>query len=125
MDPHPASDSENTSILVEFEIETFTPHIPYPSLHDFLAKLDSAEPHRDWSKHFLVPLTRLGVRHLDDIELVTPECLYVLYKLPPIIVMDFFARIHEAIQTIHQTRPLVEAKNHGHNVFRYVLRESA
>ena len=40
MDPHPASDSENMSILVEFEIETFTQHILYPSLHDFLAKLD-------------------------------------------------------------------------------------
>ena len=126
--PHPAS--ENTlaseSILqVDFEIEIFTPHVLYPSLHDFLEKLDSAEPHRGWSKLFLVPLTRLGVRHLDDMELVSPEYLYILYKLPPIIVMDFFSRIHDTIQTIHHARPLVEVKNHGQNVLGYVHIESA
>ena len=127
--PHPSPVSESTlaseSILVDFEIETFTPHVLYPSLHDFLAKLDSAEPHRNWLKLFLVPLTRLGVRHLDDIELVSPEYLYILYKLPPIIVMDFFSRIHDTIQTIHHARPLVEAKNHGQNVLGYVHIESA
>ena len=127
--PHPSPVSESTlaseSILVDFEIETFTPHVLYPSLHDFLAKLDSAEPHRNWLKLFLVPLTRLGVRHLDDIELVSPEYLYILYKLPPIIVMDFFSHIHDTIQTIHHARPLVEAKNHGQNVLGYVNFESA
>ncbi|KAG6370944.1 hypothetical protein JVT61DRAFT_10819 [Boletus reticuloceps] len=106
------SASEKTSILVDFEIKTFTPYIIYPSLHDFLEKLDSTEPHHGWLKLFLMPLTRMGVQHLDDIDLVTPECLYVFHRLPPIVIMDLLACIHETIQTIHQTRPLVEAKNH-------------
>ena len=56
-------------------------------------------------------------------ELVSPKYLYILYKLPPIMVMDFFACVHDSIQTIHQACPLVEAKNctSGQNVLEYVV----
>ena len=53
----------------------------------------------------------MGVQHLDDIDLVTPECLHVFFRLPPIMIMDLFARILETIQTIHHSRPLVDAQN--------------
>lgn len=93
---------EPESILIDFEIETFPLYISYPSLQDFLANLDCAEPHYQWSKKFLRPLTSMGVKSLDDIDLVTPESLYVFHRLPPIMIMDLFTRILEVINTIHQ-----------------------
>ena len=104
------------TILVDFEIKTFSPYICYPSLQDFLARLDDAEPHCCWSERFLEPLTRMGVEYLDDIDLVTPECLYIFYRLPPVMIMDLFARILETIQTIHQSRPLVDVQNRKRGV---------
>lgn len=91
------------SILqVDFEIETFSPYISYPSLQDFLAGLDDAEPHCCWSENFLGPLTRMGVQSLDNIDLATPESLYVFHRLPPIMIMELFIHILEVVQSIHQ-----------------------
>ena len=101
----------NPSILLDnFEIETYHPHIEYPSTRDFLRMLDHTDPHRHWTEYFLTPLTKLGVHDLDDIGLITPECLYLCCRLPPILIMDFFARANEVIQTIHDSRPLLVAR---------------
>lgn len=81
-------------------------------MRDFLEMLDHAEPHQRWSKHFLLPLMRMGVDCLDDINLVTPELLHLFFGLPPILIMDFFSRILETIQAIHQTCPLLVARQH-------------
>lgn len=90
------------SILVDFEIKTFSPYVLYPLLEDFLVKLNDDELHWHWSEQFFEPLTRMDVWHLDDIDLVTPESLHTFYKLPPIMIMDFFSCILEGIQTIHR-----------------------
>ena len=78
-------------------------------MRDFLETLDHAEPHRRWSEYFRIPLMRMGVDCLDDIDLVTPECLHLFFGLPPILIMDFFSRILETIQGIHQAYPLLVA----------------
>jgi hypothetical protein len=47
------------SILTNLELET-DPNVSYPSIDDFLAKIDKAEPQRGWIEKFLRPLTSLG-----------------------------------------------------------------
>lgn len=42
----------------------------------------------------------MGVRALDDMELVTLESLHVFFQLPPIAIMDFFAHVHDTIECI-------------------------
>lgn len=81
-------------------------------MQDFLQALDCDEPYWHWSKHFHAPLMRMGVNHLDDIHLITPESLYLFFRLPPILIMDLFSRIVQAIQAIHQARPLLIARQH-------------
>jgi hypothetical protein len=98
-----------TSILTNFELET-NPNVSYPSINDFLATLDKAEPRRGWIEMFLRPLTSLGVRTLDDIEIVSPECLTVFHHLCPLMVMDFFVHVikylDEAGHLAHQSSRL-------------------
>ena len=89
------------TVFVDEEIITFSPHILYPSVEEFLANLDRVEPHRYWSRQFLVPLKEMGVQTLDDIDMATPESLYVFFKLPPIPIMDLFERVHDSIESIH------------------------
>ena len=89
------------SILVDYEITPSAQVASYPLLEDFLAKLDLLEPHRGWTAQFLIPLRRMGVSALDDMDLVTPESLYVFFRLPPIAIMDLFAHMHDTIQRIH------------------------
>ena len=91
------------SILVDYEI-TWPPTLEVascPTLEDFLAKLDLLEPHRGWTAQFLIPLRRMGVSALDDMDLVTPESLYVFFRLSPIAIMDLFAHVDDMIQRIH------------------------
>jgi len=89
------------SILVDYEITPSTQVASYPLLEDFLVNLDLLEPHRGWTAQFLIPLRKMGVSALDDMDLVTPESLYVFFRLPPIAIMDLFAHVHDTIQRIH------------------------
>lgn len=82
----------SSTILTNLELET-DPHISYPSINDFLAELEKAEPRRGWIEKFLHPLISLGVRTVDDIEIISPECLTVFHRLCPLMVMDFFVHI--------------------------------
>ena len=68
------------TVFVDEEIITFSPHILYPSVEEFLANLDRVEPHRHWSRQFLIPLKEMGVQTLDDIDMATPESLYVFHQ---------------------------------------------
>ncbi|KAG6369943.1 hypothetical protein JVT61DRAFT_13330 [Boletus reticuloceps] len=103
------------SILFDkFKIETHYPYIIYPSTHTFLEVLDQAEPHWHWSKQFRVPLTRMGVKSLDDIDLVTLESLHLFFALPPVLIMDFFSWALETIQAHHQSHPLLVAQGRHH-----------
>ena len=95
--------AHNTSILDNEEIVTFW-HILYPSLESFLEELDHIEPHQNWSKQFLVPLRRMGVQSLGDMDMVTPESVHIFFKLLPIPIMDLFVRVHDIVETIHRTK---------------------
>ena len=80
---------ESSIFTVDYEITLSTHIISYPLLEDFLVKLELLELHRGWTIKFLIPLRRMGVRALDDMELVTLESLHVFFQLPPIAIMDF------------------------------------
>ena len=95
--------AHDTSILDNEEIVTFQ-HILYPLLESFLEELDHIEPHQNWSKQFLVPLRRMGVQSLSDMDMVTPESVHIFFKLPPIPIMDLFVRVHNIVETIHRTK---------------------
>ena len=97
---------QHPSILVDYEITPSPHYTDYPVLEDFLEKLDLLEPHRDWSARFLIPLRRMGVTALDDMDLVTPESLHVFFGLPPITIMDFFAHANDMVQSIRVHRAL-------------------
>jgi hypothetical protein len=68
------------SIMTHLEIETY-PSFSYPSLKEFLARLEEEEPRRAWSETFAGPLTSMGVRNIDDIEIVSPESLVIFHEL--------------------------------------------
>ena len=51
----------------------------------------------------------MGVQTLDDMDMATPESLYVFFKLPPIPIMDLFERVHDSIDSIHHTTNLAYA----------------
>ena len=89
------------TIFIDEEIITFPHILRYPSIEEFLVNLDPIEPHWHWSKQFLVPLRKMGVQTLDDIDMAMPECLYVFFKLPPIPIMDLFEQVHDSIESIH------------------------
>lgn len=95
--------AQHTSILDNDEMATFR-HILYPSLESFFQELDHIEPHQNWSKQFLVPLRRMGVESLGDMDMVTPESLHIFFKLPPVSIMDLFVRVHDIIESIHRTK---------------------
>ncbi|KAG2738152.1 hypothetical protein P692DRAFT_20759488 [Suillus brevipes Sb2] len=88
------------SIITDLEIESY-PSFSYPSLKEFLAKLEEEEPRRAWSETFTGPLTSMGVRNIDEIEIVSPESLIILHKLCPLMVMDFFVFIINCLDAIH------------------------
>ena len=88
-------------VLANVEIETHPGCIQYPSLWDFLKALDNDAPGHDWLKRFFQPLTRMGVSTLDDMCIVSPESLHILYGLPLIAVMDFYAHVVDAIKILH------------------------
>jgi hypothetical protein len=88
------------SIVTDLEIESY-PSFSYPSLKEFLARLDKEEPRRAWSEIFIGPLTSMGVRNIDEIEIVSPESLIILHKLCPLMVMDFFVFIIDHLDAIH------------------------
>jgi len=82
---------ESSIFTVDYEITLSVRIISYLLLEDFLAKLDLLlEPHRGWTTKFLTPLRRMGVRTLDDMELVTPEGLYVFFSAPTDCHYGFF-----------------------------------
>ncbi|KAL4068795.1 hypothetical protein V8B97DRAFT_1872863, partial [Scleroderma yunnanense] len=91
------------SILDSKEIVTFQ-HMLYPSLESFLKELDHTKPHQKWSKQFLEPLRRMEVESLGDMDMVTPESLYIFFKLPPVLIMDLFVQVYDVIKSIHHTK---------------------
>jgi hypothetical protein len=91
-----------TSILVNVDIETY-PLIPYPTIQAFLDDLHDREPLQWWPEVFLKPLTTLGVRTLDDIAIVSPESIFVFYKINPIAIMDFYVHVTKTIDVLHHT----------------------
>ena len=95
--------AQRTSILDNEEIVTFR-HILYPSLESFLEELDHIKPHQNWSKRFLVPLRRMGVQSLGDMDMATPESLHMFFKLPPVLIMDLFVQVNDIIESIHHTK---------------------
>ena len=95
--------AHDTSILDNEKIVTFR-HILYPSLESFLEELDHIELHQNWSKQFLVPLRRMGVQSLSDMDMVTPESVRIFFKLLPVSIMDLFVRVHNIVETIHRTK---------------------
>jgi len=85
-----------SSIIADVELQIHT-CICYPSIKQFLAQLEEVEPRRFWVKKFLGPLTSMGVRTLDDMEIVSPESLVVLYRLCPLMVMDFYIHVIQGL----------------------------
>jgi hypothetical protein len=88
-----------SSILVDVEIES-DPSVSYPTLEAFMAKLENDEPGRQWQELFLTPLRLMGVRTLDDICIVSPESIFVLYGLCPVMIMDFYVHVIDTISTL-------------------------
>ena len=95
--------AQHTSILNNEEIVTFR-HILYPLLESFLEELDHIKLHQNWSKRFLVPLRRMGVQSLGDMDMATPESLHIFFKLPPVLIMDLFVWVNNIIESIHCTK---------------------
>lgn len=89
-------------ILVDIEIRTY-PCMPYPSLEEFLASLEEAEPDYGWTERVLVPLKRSGIHTLEHVEVDTPLLLHTFFGVPAIVVMDLFSYVLETIEHIHQT----------------------
>ncbi|KAG2754553.1 hypothetical protein P692DRAFT_201861495 [Suillus brevipes Sb2] len=85
-----------SSILTDVEIET-DPSISYPTLEVFMAKLDDEEPGRRWSEIFLPPLRWMGVKTIDDMCIVSPKSLSGFFNLSPIMVMDLYVHIVDAV----------------------------
>lgn len=98
--PLPSTQYPMSSIISNVEFETH-PCSSYPSIEEFLINLESVEPRRQWVKKFLRPVTAMGVRTLDDIEMVSPDSLTILYKLCPLMVMDFFVHVINSLDEIH------------------------
>ncbi|KIK40324.1 hypothetical protein CY34DRAFT_107812 [Suillus luteus UH-Slu-Lm8-n1] len=94
-----------SSILTDVEIET-DPSISYPTLEVFMAKLDDEEPGRRWSEIFLRPLRWMGVRTIDDMCIVSPESLSGFFNLSPIMVMDFYVHIVDALFALQARKSL-------------------
>jgi len=89
-----------SSLVSDVEIKTHLCSF-YPSIEEFLAKLERAEPRRQWVEKFLRPVTSMGVRTLDDMEIVSPESLTIFHKLCPLMVMDFFVHVVNGLDEIH------------------------
>ncbi|KAG1846260.1 hypothetical protein F4604DRAFT_1688466 [Suillus subluteus] len=81
-----------SSILTDLEFEIH-PDISYPSIGEILADLEKMEPRRGWIRIFHGPMTSMGVRTLDNMEIITPACLTVFHRLCPVMVMDFYVHI--------------------------------
>lgn len=93
--------AEESTILVNVELETY-PSIQYPTLAEFLDRLDNEEPLRHWRERFFWPLRRLGVRTLDDMAIVSPESIFVFYGLNPIAIMDLYVHVVDTIDGLHR-----------------------
>lgn len=93
----------SSSILTDVQLETDL-SISYPTLEVFMAKLDEEEPARRWSETFLSPLRWMGVRTIDDMCIVSPESLSGFFNLSPIMVMDFFVHVVDAVSKLHARR---------------------
>jgi len=82
----------STTIITDVDLQIHA-CICYPSIKEFLIQLEGVEPRRLWVKKFLGPLTSMGVIMLDDMEIISPESLVVLYHLCPLMVMDFYVHV--------------------------------
>ncbi|KAG1843506.1 hypothetical protein C8R48DRAFT_667610 [Suillus tomentosus] len=96
-----------SSILTNVEIE-IDPSISYPTLEVFLAKLDNEEPARRWSEIFLPPLRWMGVRTIDDMCIVSPESVSGFFNLSPIMVMDLFVHVVDAVFVLQARKLLTQ-----------------
>jgi hypothetical protein len=88
-----------SSILTDLKLEIH-PYISYPSINEFLADLEKMEPRRGWIRIFDGPMTSMGVRTLDDMEIITPEWLTVFYRLCPVMVMDLYVHIADCFDKL-------------------------
>jgi hypothetical protein len=98
-----------SSILADVELQIHT-CICYPSIKEFLTQLGEMEPRRFWVKKFLGPLTSMGVRTLDNMEIVSPESLVVLHRLCPLMVMDFYIHVIKGLDESHSASFLAGEK---------------
>ena len=89
-----------SSILASIEIDSY-PHIIYPSLDEFLLKLEAAEPTRCWWSTFRHPLMSMGVKRIDDLEIVSPDSLFVFHQLCPVMIMDFYVHALDLLDNLH------------------------
>jgi len=90
------------TILVDIDFITY-PFVQYPTLEVFLDRLDIDEPLWHWREIFFLPLQRLGVRTLDDMTIISPEAIFVFYKLNPIAIMDLYVHVVDTIYALHRS----------------------
>ena len=90
------------TILVNVDFITY-PFVQYPTLEAFLDHLDIDEPLWHWQEIFFLPLQRLGVRTLDDMEIVSPGVIFVFCRLNPIVIMDLYVHVVDTIDALHRS----------------------
>ena len=90
------------TILVNVEVITY-PFVQYPALEAFLDRLNIDEPLCHWRETFFLPLQWLGVHTLDDMTIVSPEAIFVFFKLNPIAIMDLYVHVVNTIDALHRS----------------------
>ncbi|KIK82397.1 hypothetical protein PAXRUDRAFT_153818 [Paxillus rubicundulus Ve08.2h10] len=111
-----------SSILADIEIESY-PHVTYPSLDDFLLNLETAEPARRWYSTFRRPLMSMGVRSIDDLEIVSPDSLFVFHQLCPLMIMDFYVHILDLLDVLHGNVSATESQDSSESTAGVVVVE--
>ena len=92
-------------ILVNVDFITY-PFVQYPTLEVFLDHLDIDEPLWHWWEIFFLPLQRLGVRTLDDMEIISPGVIFVFCRLNPIAIMDLYIHVVDTIDALHHSHSI-------------------
>ncbi|KAH7904436.1 hypothetical protein BJ138DRAFT_1106830 [Hygrophoropsis aurantiaca] len=70
-------------------------------MKDFMTKLHNLEPARHWLDKFFDALELMDVETLDELEVISPEVLFFFCQLCPIMIMDFYVHVVQAVDEIH------------------------